>query len=223
MPLNPRASVGTDIKEFRTGKTYRHTEDEEGKAAADRQALAVALHTKDKAEEGDHHVADLTPAKRKEMPSRDFGQPSKKGFPMTDPTHDRLAISGATRSYNAGNISKSEEEKLKGEARRKLGDGNEKKDPPEHHAEDHKAAVAKMHPEHVHRLVQDAHDGKYGPEAQTAAKAAMQQPSQEDTDQDGDSAQPNYADMYSANGPAEDEDQQGPETASSIFAGSRGR
>lgn len=70
-------------------------------------------------------MARLTMAKRKGMPKRDFaggGPKGSKGFPMNDPTHARLAISGATRSYNAGNISKGKEESIKAEARHKLGD-----------------------------------------------------------------------------------------------------
>lgn len=66
----------------------------------------------------------LTPAKRKKMPKKEFaggGRKGKEGFPLNDPTHDRMAISGATRSYNAGNISKSKEESIKAEARKKLG------------------------------------------------------------------------------------------------------
>ena len=62
MPLNPHASVGTNIKEFRTGPTYRHTEEEYGKKDADAQALAVALHTQDKA----HH------AKRRDREEEDL-------------------------------------------------------------------------------------------------------------------------------------------------------
>jgi hypothetical protein len=42
-------------------------------------------------------------------------------FPIGDRKHARLAIGGATRSYNAGNISKSTENKIKSSARRKLG------------------------------------------------------------------------------------------------------
>lgn len=42
-------------------------------------------------------------------------------FPIGDAKHARLAIGGATRSYNAGNISKSTEERIKAEARAKLG------------------------------------------------------------------------------------------------------
>ncbi len=57
-------------------------------------------------------------------PKGDFqggGPKGKKGFPMNDPKHQRLAIGGATRSYNAGNISKSKEQSLKATARHKLG------------------------------------------------------------------------------------------------------
>jgi hypothetical protein len=42
-------------------------------------------------------------------------------FPIGDKKHARLAIGGATRSYNAGNISKGAENKIKAKARAKLG------------------------------------------------------------------------------------------------------
>ena len=42
-------------------------------------------------------------------------------FPIGDKKHARLAIGGATRSYNAGNISESTEESIKAKARKKLG------------------------------------------------------------------------------------------------------
>lgn len=42
-------------------------------------------------------------------------------FPIGDKKHARLAIGGATRSYNAGNISESTEESIKAKARAKLG------------------------------------------------------------------------------------------------------
>jgi hypothetical protein len=42
-------------------------------------------------------------------------------FPIGDKKHARLAIGGATRSYNAGNISASTEAKIKAKARAKLG------------------------------------------------------------------------------------------------------
>lgn len=53
-------------------------------------------------------------------------------FPVGDAKHARLAIGGATRSYNAGNISKSTEEHIKAEARRVLAKGKgliNRKDP----------------------------------------------------------------------------------------------
>ena len=51
------------------------------------------------------------------------GPKGKKGFPIGNKTHARLAIGGATRSYNAGNISKSKEDEIKAAARAKLGEG----------------------------------------------------------------------------------------------------
>ncbi len=42
-------------------------------------------------------------------------------FPIGDAKHDRLAIGGATRSFRAGNISKSTESSIKAQARAKLG------------------------------------------------------------------------------------------------------
>lgn len=64
-------------------------------------------------------MTDLTASKRKSMPKGDFAGPGKS-FPISDDTHARLAISGATRSERAGNISSSEESKIKSKARRKL-------------------------------------------------------------------------------------------------------
>jgi hypothetical protein len=65
-------------------------------------------------------MSDLTMAKRKQMPTSQFGQPKTHGFPMNDTTHQKLAIGGATRSYNAGNISAGTEDRIKAEARAKL-------------------------------------------------------------------------------------------------------
>ncbi len=53
------------------------------------------------------------------MPKSQFAGPGKS-FPVNDPTHARLAISGATRSQHAGNISSSEAAKIKAKARAKL-------------------------------------------------------------------------------------------------------
>lgn len=62
----------------------------------------------------------LTAAKRKAMPKKSFAGPGRS-FPISDPTHARLAISGATRSERAGNISASTAATIKSKARAKLG------------------------------------------------------------------------------------------------------
>lgn len=57
---------------------------------------------------------------RKRMPKSSFAGPGRS-FPISDPTHARLAISGATRSMHAGNISAGTAAKIKAKARAKLG------------------------------------------------------------------------------------------------------
>ena len=64
-------------------------------------------------------MAKLTAAKRRKMPGKDFAN-GNGSFPINDPTHARLAISGATRSQRAGNISASTAAKIKAKARAKL-------------------------------------------------------------------------------------------------------
>lgn len=58
----------------------------------------------------------LSSGKRSSMPKSQFAGPGKS-FPVNDPTHQRMAISGATRSFNAGNISKGTEQRIKSKAR----------------------------------------------------------------------------------------------------------
>jgi hypothetical protein len=67
-------------------------------------------------------MAKLDAAARKKMPKKEFAGP-KKSFPVNDKNHARLAISGATRSENAGNISPAEAASIKAKARKKLGKG----------------------------------------------------------------------------------------------------
>ena len=57
--------------------------------------------------------------KRSKVPGKKAGP--NGSFPIADKKHARLAIGGATRSYNAGNISKSTENSIKAKARKKLG------------------------------------------------------------------------------------------------------
>lgn len=65
-------------------------------------------------------MADLTAAKRKNMPKSEFALSGER-FPLNDKEHDRLAISGATRAERAGNISPAQESEVKSQARAKLG------------------------------------------------------------------------------------------------------
>lgn len=64
----------------------------------------------------------LSAGKRKKMPKSEFAGPGRS-FPVNDKNHARLAISGATRSERAGNISASEAAKIKAKARAKLKSG----------------------------------------------------------------------------------------------------
>lgn len=64
-------------------------------------------------------MAKLTSAKRASMPSSQFAGPGKS-FPINDATHARMAISGATRSQHAGNISPSTAASIKSQARAAL-------------------------------------------------------------------------------------------------------
>lgn len=52
---------------------------------------------------------------KSDVPGRKAGP--EGSFPVGDAKHQRLAIGGATRSYDAGNISKSEETPIKRIAR----------------------------------------------------------------------------------------------------------
>lgn len=65
-------------------------------------------------------MANLNAKKRAAMPAKDFAGPNKS-FPDSDPVHARLAIGGATRAKNAGNISASQANSIKAKARAKLG------------------------------------------------------------------------------------------------------
>jgi hypothetical protein len=65
-------------------------------------------------------MAKLTQAKRDKMSPKEFAGPGTS-FPINDDVHARMAISGATRSEHAGNISPREEASIKEQARHKLG------------------------------------------------------------------------------------------------------
>ena len=67
-------------------------------------------------------MSKLTTKGRKGLKSSQFAGPGRS-FPVNDKTHQREAISGATRSFNAGNISKGTEESIKSKARSLLKKG----------------------------------------------------------------------------------------------------
>lgn len=56
--------------------------------------------------------------KKSKVPGKKAGP--NGSFPIGDKRHARLAIGGATRSYNAGNISRGTENSIKAKARAKL-------------------------------------------------------------------------------------------------------
>ncbi len=61
----------------------------------------------------------LNSAMRAKMPASQFAGPNHS-FPVNDPTHARMAISGATRSEHSGNISGSMADRIKARARAML-------------------------------------------------------------------------------------------------------
>lgn len=67
-------------------------------------------------------MARLSSRTRRKMSPRSFALPGRR-FPINDRKHARLAIRGATRAYNAGDISRAEEHQVKARARRKLRRG----------------------------------------------------------------------------------------------------
>lgn len=64
----------------------------------------------------------LTAAQRKRMASKTFGLPAKRGYPMPDKKHARLAKSGASHAEHVGNITPAEEERIDRKADRILGE-----------------------------------------------------------------------------------------------------
>ncbi len=64
----------------------------------------------------------LTAEARKHIPSSKFAGPGQT-FPVEDAVHQRMAISGATRSEHAGNISPQQAARIKSIARAMLKRG----------------------------------------------------------------------------------------------------
>ena len=93
----------------------------------------------------------LTAAKRRKMPKSSFAGPGHS-FPINDKVHAKMAISGATRSEHAGNISDSTAEHIKAKARAKLGRQHEK--PMNEHGTRHGGPHEHTNPSasHFHKL-----------------------------------------------------------------------
>ncbi|HEU5451893.1 MAG TPA: hypothetical protein VFU76_07910 [Terriglobales bacterium] len=64
-------------------------------------------------------MARMSTRKRNNLPKRAFAGPGRS-FPINDRSHARAAISGASRSFRAGNISKATEKRIQKRARAKL-------------------------------------------------------------------------------------------------------
>jgi hypothetical protein len=66
-------------------------------------------------------MAKLSSKQRDKLPKGDFGEPSKRAYPMPDKSHARAAKSRASEMANKGKLSKSEEAKIDRKADRVLG------------------------------------------------------------------------------------------------------
>lgn len=97
----------------------------------------------------------LNAAARKRMPKSEFAGPGKS-FPIEDKIHAKEALSGATRSEHAGNISASEAAHIKSKARAKLGEGRGGTHEPEGNSQHHARPKTPKHeistPAHFHKL-----------------------------------------------------------------------
>lgn len=66
-------------------------------------------------------MANLSTAARKKLPSKDFGEPGKRAYPMEDKSHARNAKARASEMEHKGRISKATENKIDRKADKKLG------------------------------------------------------------------------------------------------------
>jgi hypothetical protein len=67
-------------------------------------------------------MGKLDTAERKELPSRDFGEPGSRKYPMPDRAHAANAKARAKQMLNRGTISKAQYDKICAKADRKLGE-----------------------------------------------------------------------------------------------------
>ncbi|MGH9452337.1 MAG: hypothetical protein ACRD2O_00025 [Terriglobia bacterium] len=68
-----------------------------------------------------HATGKLNAAKRKHIPSSEFGLPGSRKYPMPDRSHAANAKARATQMVNAGKLSSSSAAKIRAKADRILG------------------------------------------------------------------------------------------------------
>jgi len=66
-------------------------------------------------------MAKLTTRQRNNLPTKEFALPKEHKYPIPDKSHARNAKARAAQEYNAGKLSKAQEEKIDRKADRKLG------------------------------------------------------------------------------------------------------
>lgn len=66
-------------------------------------------------------MAKLTAAKRNSLSASDFGIPSERKYPISDPAHAANAKARASQAVNSGRMSPATEKKIDAKANRKLG------------------------------------------------------------------------------------------------------
>jgi hypothetical protein len=65
-------------------------------------------------------MAKLSTSERKSLPGKDFGEPSKRAYPMPDKSHARNAKARASEMEHKGKLSPSEKAKIDRKADSKL-------------------------------------------------------------------------------------------------------
>jgi hypothetical protein len=66
-------------------------------------------------------MAKLTTKQRKKIPSKEFGEPSKRAYPMPDKSHAANAKARATQMVKKGKLSASSKAKIDAKANKILG------------------------------------------------------------------------------------------------------
>ncbi|MCZ0973152.1 hypothetical protein O1L55_20660 [Streptomyces albulus] len=71
-------------------------------------------------------MAELNAKARKKLPKSDFGQPSKKAYPMQDKAHAANAKARASQEVNKGKLTETAEKQIDAKANKILGEKNGK-------------------------------------------------------------------------------------------------